>query len=185
MTSRTFDILPTVGQVATVLHPGLNLADKVRQIMVRLEVGLPASLVEIASHVGTLLARRNYLRLGAAGLGSIDALESAADEAILGTVDGSKEKLAELQSRLGDMQGQIGMRQGDFGAKMGKLGAMQGELGAKQGRLGEEQGRIAGEADRKVIRACDGAGSHHQRRPHPDGSDAPEGYPVAGGRCLR
>jgi len=54
--NRMLDILPTVIRVAEVLHTA-DLSERESQLMLRLQLGLPAALVPIASALGTNLNR--------------------------------------------------------------------------------------------------------------------------------
>jgi helicase len=92
VTSRACDLLPAVARVATFLHPGLDLADRVSQLLVRLERGVPAGAVSLARHTGTRLGRGDYQDLVKAGLSSPEAIDAAGDEAILACVGGDAEK---------------------------------------------------------------------------------------------
>lgn len=97
VSARTCDVLPTVARVAEILHPGLELGDKVGQLMVRLEVGVPAVVSEVAAQAGRRLARADYLRLLRAGITTIIAVAGATDEALLACVEGNVDKLSELR----------------------------------------------------------------------------------------
>lgn len=106
--ARTCDLLPTVARVAEVLSPGLNLGDRVSRLLVRLEIGLPAAAVELASTAGNRLARGDYQLLLKASLCSIAEIERRTDEDLLKVLAGNKTKLrvvreaAELQQRAED-----------------------------------------------------------------------------------
>lgn len=96
--SRTCDLLSTVVGVAELIHPGIELSDLQKRILVRLELGLPSASFEIAEFTGSRLARRDYLRLLASGLSSIEAIQASDDRSLLLAVDGDKEKLAVLRT---------------------------------------------------------------------------------------
>ena len=100
VSTRSCDLLPAVTRVAEILHPGLDLAERRARLLTRLEVGVPASAVDVASQVGSRLTRGDYHRLLRAGLCSIDAIEVASDEDILTCLDDGRrglEKLDELR----------------------------------------------------------------------------------------
>ena len=96
--SRTHDLLPTVARVAEILHPSLDLADRMTRLFVRLETGVPAAAVDLAAQAGGRLTRADYQSLIRAGLCSIDALTAASDEKILAFLGGNKAKLLDLRS---------------------------------------------------------------------------------------
>lgn len=98
--SRTCDLLPTVVRIGQILHPTLNLGDRVVRLLTRLEIGLPAGMVDVAFLLGTGLSRGDYLSLLAARLMTLDDLEKASDETILKCVGGEKSKLAALRKSL-------------------------------------------------------------------------------------
>jgi len=102
VTSRTCDVLPTVARVAEILHPGLDLGEKLRLLMVRLEAGVPSALAEVAAQTGTLLGRADYLRLLGAKITTIAAVAVATDEKLLECVGGSAEKLSTLRRAVED-----------------------------------------------------------------------------------
>jgi helicase len=89
--SRTCDLLPVVARTAEILHPELDLEERTEGLMVCLELGLPADLAELGRAVGRSLARGDYLRLRAAGLGTVAAVadaDSATLEQALGRASG-------------------------------------------------------------------------------------------------
>jgi hypothetical protein len=92
--SRTCDILPTAARVAEILHPTLNLGDRVARLTVRLTVGIPGAGVDLAREAASTLLRGDYCRLAQAGLCEPTAVSAAADAQILECVDGDRQKLA-------------------------------------------------------------------------------------------
>ena len=74
--SRTADLLPVVVTVAEILRDA-DLADRQRDLLLRLELGIPASLLEVARVCTTRLTRTEYLRLEGAGLTTLDAVGKA------------------------------------------------------------------------------------------------------------
>lgn len=91
--NRMTDILPVVGRVAEVLHPGLDLGDRMGKLLVRLETGVPAPMVPLASVLGPTLSRGDYLSLFSAGLTEVDALTAASDDQILNCLERNENKL--------------------------------------------------------------------------------------------
>ena len=69
--------------------------------MLRLELGLPADLIELAGVVTTQLARPQWLKLRAAGLGTIAAAQEAAPAALSEVLNDEK-AAAILQKELRD-----------------------------------------------------------------------------------
>ncbi len=92
--SRTCDLLPTVAQVAVLLHPTLDLEDRLSRLLVRLNVGVPAIAVDLARQAGSRLTRGDYLQLLKAGLCSIDAIEASSDMVLLSYLGDDEAKLA-------------------------------------------------------------------------------------------
>lgn len=97
VSSRTYDIIPTVARMAELLHVGLDLGGKVRNLLVRLDVGVPSSIVEIAEYTGNRLGRGDYQSLVRAGLTTVDAIATGTNEQLLACVDQSAEKLEALR----------------------------------------------------------------------------------------
>lgn len=91
--SRTCDLLPVVAHVAELIHPELKLSERVSRLLIRLELGVPGAIVELARHAGTTLTRSDYHDLLQAGLNTAEAIEAAADADILHQIGGDEEKL--------------------------------------------------------------------------------------------
>jgi hypothetical protein len=70
--SRTIDMLPIVVSVAEILRD-VDLADRQTDLMLRLELGVTRDLLGIARLWRGRLTRAEYLRLGNAGLGTVEA----------------------------------------------------------------------------------------------------------------
>jgi replicative superfamily II helicase len=90
--SRTSDVLPTTARVAEILHPGLDLGERLGRLLIRLESGIPGVAVDVAREAGTRLVRSDYLGLVSAGLSSPSAIVAATDNALLEILnrDGAK-----------------------------------------------------------------------------------------------
>jgi ATP-dependent DNA helicase len=84
--SRTIDLLPVVISVAEILRD-VDLAEQQDDLMLRLQLGIPADLLPAARVCRGRLTRIEYLRLRAAGGGTLEGLAEA--------------KLAELADLLG------------------------------------------------------------------------------------
>lgn len=95
--ARTCDFLPIVARVAVILHPGLDLGERVSRLLTRLEVGVPTAAVELAVVAGSRLARGDYQRLLKANRCSIAAIEESSNEELLGLLNGDELKLAILR----------------------------------------------------------------------------------------
>ncbi len=95
--SRSCDLLPTVTRVAELLHPELDLSERLKQLLTRLEVGVPAAAVELAAHTGARLRRGDYQRLIKAGLCVIDTIEVSDDDALLACLENNATKLAAVR----------------------------------------------------------------------------------------
>lgn len=91
--TRTCDLLPTVARIAEIMHPDLDLGERVSRLAVRLTLGVPAPVVELAQQAGADLLRGDYRRLVEAALCDADAIDAADDAAILGCVDQDRRRL--------------------------------------------------------------------------------------------
>jgi replicative superfamily II helicase len=91
--TRASDLLGTAAQVAALLHPELDLGERVERLNVRLTLGVPALMVDIARHAGTALTRGDYRRLHAVGLYGHEEIAGASDDALLACLDGDHGRL--------------------------------------------------------------------------------------------
>lgn len=95
--SRTSDLLPVVANIAQVLHPELELEERTRRLLVRLELGIPAPLVEIGRYAGSRLNRADYLVLLRSGHSTAVSIARATDQTLLELLNGDRTKLAVLK----------------------------------------------------------------------------------------
>jgi replicative superfamily II helicase len=92
--ARTCDLLPTAARVAEILHPTLDLGDRVGRLTIRLMLGIPGPAAALARIIGSDLLRGDYCRLATAGLCSIETISAADDQALLACVDNDRSKVA-------------------------------------------------------------------------------------------
>ena len=85
-TARTCDVLPMVARAAMLLHPGLDLGSRLERLLVRLDLGVAASVADIAGEARTALDRGDYQRLSAKSLGDPEAVASATTDDLLAVV---------------------------------------------------------------------------------------------------
>ena len=71
--SRTADLLPVVIAAAEILGD-VDPAARQAELVLRLELGIPRDLIDLAGLCRGRLTRAEYLHLRAAGLGTLDAL---------------------------------------------------------------------------------------------------------------
>jgi helicase len=91
--ARTCDLMPVAARVAEILHPTLDLGDRVRRLAIRLTYGVPSTAVELAQFAGADLLRGDYCRLANASLCEPDQISAASDNQILACIDDDKSKL--------------------------------------------------------------------------------------------
>lgn len=91
--ARTCDLVPVAARVAEILHPTLDLGNRVGRLAVRLTYGVPSAAVELAQLAGTDLLRGDYCRLAAAQLCEPEQIDTASDEQLLACLDKDKRKL--------------------------------------------------------------------------------------------
>jgi helicase len=96
--SRTCDLLGTAARVAELVHPDLQLGERVERLNLRLTLGITGAAVELARYAGGDLSRGDYRRLIAAGLCDFESILTAEDEALLACVDGNRGRLGILRS---------------------------------------------------------------------------------------
>lgn len=110
--SRTLDLLPTTMAIAQILHPELDLGDGEPSLITRLQLGLPADIAPLGRVAGTTLRRADYLALGGAGLGSLEALGAATDDQLRDVVGPAR--LPAIRAAL-DRAVEVGDRAGEIG----------------------------------------------------------------------
>ena len=96
--ARSCDLLPTAARVGEILHPELDLAERVSRLVVRLTYGVTGPAVELAREVGAQLLRGDYCRLCVASLCDASAIADAQDSELLACVGGDPAKLALLRA---------------------------------------------------------------------------------------
>jgi helicase len=84
----------TAAEIAEILHPGLDLADRVGRLVVRLDLGISAAAVNLGWQARSQLSRSDYSRLVAAHLVAAADIKAADDAAILNCVSNDRAKLA-------------------------------------------------------------------------------------------
>lgn len=77
---RCRDVIEAVATICRVRGANLADEDRIAQIGVRLEIGLPAELGALAAQLGTSLTRVDYLSLLNAGISTVDQIRSLPDE---------------------------------------------------------------------------------------------------------
>jgi ATP-dependent DNA helicase len=90
---RTCDMLPTAADIAEILHPDLDLAERVSRLVVRLDLGIEGAAVDLARHTRGRLSRGDYRSLVAAHLILPANIKAASDGAILACAAGNRTKL--------------------------------------------------------------------------------------------
>lgn len=95
--ARTFDLLHTVIRVAEILHPQLSKQNCGQRLLTRMEVGAPADIIHIAENLGSKLSRGDYLALMSSGISTMEKIDSATDDVLLGCVNNDEEKLTNLR----------------------------------------------------------------------------------------
>ncbi len=94
VSSRAADLIGVAARVAEILHPDLNLAERVQKLSVRLTYGVPGTAVELAREAGANLTRGDYCALVEAGLQALDNIDGTSDSDILRVLGDDAEKLA-------------------------------------------------------------------------------------------
>lgn len=92
--SRTADVIGVAARVAEILHPELDLSERIQKLTVRLTYGVPSSVVDLAREAGGNLTRGDYCALIEAGLETVASVGNASDAAILRIFDQDEEKLS-------------------------------------------------------------------------------------------
>jgi len=96
--SRTHDLLRTVARVAEILHPDLKLEERTAKLFVRLEVGVPSSIFNLAKKIGPTFSRSDYHSLIKENLSDMEVLKTASDEVILTALGDDEAKFGILKT---------------------------------------------------------------------------------------
>ncbi len=96
--SRTKDMLQATCSIAEFLHKGLDLSKRFNKLFIRLELGIPSSIFDLASFTKNQLTRGDYLSLIRANLISLDTIETTKDRVILKIIN--KEKLGLIRNAI-------------------------------------------------------------------------------------
>ncbi|MGX7681517.1 DEAD/DEAH box helicase [Jatrophihabitans sp. DSM 45814] len=83
VSGRTRDVIDAVATVCRVRGASVANQDGIADLGTRLEIGLPAELGTLASSLGNVLSRANYLSLLGAGLTTLEAIGAAAEEQLV------------------------------------------------------------------------------------------------------
>jgi helicase len=93
--NRTIDLLPTALRVLEFVHE-TDLAEIESSLLLRLQFGIPAALIDLGVLYGDRLSRAQYLALGDAGLTTPESLEAAEDEALAAILGIPPERVPDL-----------------------------------------------------------------------------------------
>lgn len=104
VSARVCDVLPSVARIAELLNPGLDLATRVERLLARLELGIPAGVVELGSIFGRILNRGDYLCLLKNGITTKETLESTKGDLLLQCLENNQGKLAAVKVRLAEYE---------------------------------------------------------------------------------
>ncbi|MGV1785865.1 MULTISPECIES: DEAD/DEAH box helicase [Agrobacterium] len=94
VSSRTADLIGVAARVAEILHPELDLAERIQRLVVRLTYGVPGGAADLAREAGASLTRGDYCALVEAGLSETAKIVTADDNDILRLLGNDKEKVA-------------------------------------------------------------------------------------------
>ena len=96
--SRTCDLLGAAARVAELVHSDLQLGERVERLSLRLTLGIPGAVVDLARHSGAELTRGDYRRLVAAELCGYEKIAAASDDDLLACLDADHGRLAVVRS---------------------------------------------------------------------------------------
>jgi helicase len=77
--SRTCDFLMATGKLANILHPTMDLEQRLSRLSIRLTLGVTEGIADLARHVGAALTRGDYAQLEASGFVTASAIQLASD----------------------------------------------------------------------------------------------------------
>lgn len=96
--SRTIDLLPVVVNVTEIVRE-VDLSERLHDLMLRLDLGLPADLLDMVRICRASLTRTEYFLLSRAGLATLDALASANIKDIAEHLGGDKARAKAVRER--------------------------------------------------------------------------------------
>jgi helicase len=102
--NRTSDLVTTTARVAEILHPELDLEDRVRRLTMRLTLGIPPAAVDLAREVGAELLRGDYCALAKANFCDAASIEAAPETALLACLGGDAAKLTVVRDAAAAMK---------------------------------------------------------------------------------
>jgi hypothetical protein len=91
-------LLPVAARVAEILHPTLDLGQRIGRLVVRLTYGVPGAVADLAREAGADLLRGDYCALAQAGFGEPEAIAAADDATLLVAVDGDRNKVTIIRT---------------------------------------------------------------------------------------
>jgi hypothetical protein len=103
--SRTIDLLPVVISVAEIIRD-VDMAERQDDLMLRLDLGIPADLLSIARVIRGRFARTEYLRLRAEGLDTVAAVADIPLEELAKRLGGEEERAEAVHVLAGDWRQQ-------------------------------------------------------------------------------
>jgi len=101
--ARTCDMLRIAGDIAELLHPNLDLAERVGRLLVRLDLGIEGAAVDLGRHVRGQFSRADYRSLVAAGLISATQLQSSDDSRLTALLVEDRAKLKIIREAIDRM----------------------------------------------------------------------------------
>jgi replicative superfamily II helicase len=107
VSARVCDVLPTIARISELLNPGLDLEDRVKRLLVRLEIGIPAGIVELSSILGRIFNRGDYLCLMKNGITTKERFEAAKNEKLLLCLENNIAKLEVAKARLDEYEFEV------------------------------------------------------------------------------
>lgn len=102
--ARTCDVLPTVARIVEILFPNIDLSNRASRLLVRLELGIPGSLVELGFRIGRIFNRGDYLNLLKVGVDTVEQFENAGKEKLLACLGNDDKKLEQAKLALKNYQ---------------------------------------------------------------------------------
>jgi hypothetical protein len=78
----------------------LDLNNRVQRLLARLELGIPANLVELGIRIGRILNRGDYLNLLKAGIETVEQFENTKESVLLTCFENNRGKLEQAKLAL-------------------------------------------------------------------------------------
>lgn len=98
--ARVVDILPVVADVAQILHPEIDLSQRVAALLTRLQLGIPPEMASLGVIVGSDLTRGDYLNLLSNKITTCETIDRLKDAELMKILGKDPRKLGGVRQKI-------------------------------------------------------------------------------------